>query len=179
LVTSTDEIAPHRRQHALTRVATVAREGTSPLERLEFSLHPWVAFLIMPLFALANAGVSVEAARLVSPVALAIAAGLVVGKPIGILAFCWIATRFRFARLPSEANWTMMLGAACLCGVGFTMSIFIAGLALPDDLLDDGKIGTLVGSTISGLFGCVVLFFGLRAKLSSASNSVSTSPVEE
>lgn len=161
LVTSADERAPKHRQRALTRVVTVAREGTSPLERLEFALHPWVAFLIMPLFALANAGVSIEVAGLGSPVALAVATGLVLGKPVGILAFSWIATRVRFARLPSDVDWKILLGAAWLCGIGFTMSIFIAGLALPENLLDEGKTGTLVGSTISAVLGCVVLFLSL------------------
>jgi NhaA family Na+:H+ antiporter len=157
LVKSSDESPQKQRHRALSRVATTAREGTSPLERLEFGLHPWVAFLIMPLFALANAGVGIEVASLGSPVALAVATGLVLGKPIGIVLFSWIATKLGLARLPAEVNWMVMLGAACLAGIGFTMSIFIAGLALQGNLLDDGKIGTLVGSTISAVFGCVLL----------------------
>jgi NhaA family Na+:H+ antiporter len=135
------------------------------LERLEFGLHPWVAFLIMPLFALANSGVSIEVARLGSPVAIAVAAGLVLGKPIGIVLFSWIATKLGFARLPAEVNWKVMLGAACLAGIGFTMSIFIAGLALQGNLLDDGKIGTLVGSTISAVLGCVLLLMFMPKRL--------------
>jgi NhaA family Na+:H+ antiporter len=127
------------------------------LERLEIGLHPWVAFLIMPLFALAKAGVGIEVASLGSPVALAVATGLVLGKPIGIVLFSWIATKLGFARLPSEVNWKTMVGAGCLAGIGFTMSIFIAGLALQGDLLDEGKIGTLTGSAISAILGCVLL----------------------
>ena len=92
-----------------------------------------------------------------SPVAIAVAAGLVLGKPIGIVLFSWIATKLGFARLPAEVNWKIMLGAGCLAGIGFTMSIFIAGLALQGDLLDDGKIGALVGSMISAILGCVLL----------------------
>ena len=89
--------------------------------------------------------------------ALPIAAGLVLGKPIGVVLFSWIATRLGFARLPAGVNWKIMLGAGCLTGIGFTMSIFIAGLALERDLLDDGKIGTLIGSTISAILGCSLL----------------------
>ncbi|MCA9217064.1 MAG: Na+/H+ antiporter NhaA [Planctomycetales bacterium] len=157
LVKSSNESTQKQRHRALSRLATTAREGTSPLERLEFGLHPWVAFLIMPLFALANSGVSIEVARLGSPVAIAVAAGLVLGKPIGIVLFSWIATKLGFARLPAKVSWKIMFGAACMAGIGFTMSIFIAGLALQGALLDDGKIGTLVGSTISAVFGCSLL----------------------
>ncbi len=161
LVKRSDQSTQKHRHQALGLLATTAREGTSPLERLEFGLHPWVAFLIMPLFALANAGVSIEVASLGSPIAIAVAAGLVVGKPIGIVLFSWSATKLGFARLPSEVNWKILLGAGCLGGIGFTMSIFIAGLALPGKLLDDGKIGTLVGSTISAILGCALLLMFL------------------
>mgnify|MGYP001815252572 CR=1 FL=1 len=157
LVKNSEDSTQKQRHQALVEVATTAREGTSPLERLEIGLHPWVAFLIMPLFALANAGVGIEVASLGSPVALAVATGLVLGKPIGIVLFSWIATKLGLARLPAEVNWKIMLGAACLAGIGFTMSIFIAGLALQGTLLDDGKIGTLVGSTISAILGCSLL----------------------
>jgi NhaA family Na+:H+ antiporter len=139
-------------------LAATAREGTSPLERLEFGLHPWVAFLIMPLFALANAGVSLEVDSLASPVALAVVAGLALGKPIGIVLFGWIATKLGVASLPRGVNWRVMLGGGCLAGIGFTMSIFIGSLALEGDLLDDAKIGTLTGSAISGVLGCVLLW---------------------
>lgn len=157
LVKSSDESTLKQRPQVLGELATAAREGTSPLERLEIGLHPWVAFLIMPVFALANAGVGIEVASLGSPVAIAVAAGLVLGKPVGIVLFSWIATKLGYARLPAEVNWKIMLGAGCLAGIGFTMSIFIAGLALHGDLLDDGKIGALVGSMISAILGCVLL----------------------
>jgi NhaA family Na+:H+ antiporter len=157
LVASSDDSTQKQRHRALGELATTAREGTSPLERLEIGLHPWVAFLIMPLFALANAGVGIEVASLGSPVAIAVAASLVLGNPIGIVLASWIATKLGFARLPAEVNWKIMLGAGCLAGIGFTMSIFIAGLALQGDLLDDGKIGALVGSMISAVLGCVLL----------------------
>jgi NhaA family Na+:H+ antiporter len=150
------------REALLAELATAAREATSPLERLEHVLHPWVAFGIMPIFALANAGVALDTAQLVHPVALAVALGLVLGKPLGILLFSWLAVRIGLARLPTNVNWTVMLGASCLAGIGFTMSLFVASLSLGDDLLAAGKVGTLAGSVISAVLGCSILFFSLR-----------------
>jgi NhaA family Na+:H+ antiporter len=164
LAKSSDQSTQKQRQQALGLLAATAREGTSPLERLEVGLHPWVAFLIMPLFALANAGVGVEVASLGSPVALAVATALVLGNPIGIVLFSWIATKLGFARLPSEVNWKIMLGAGCLGGIGFTMSIFIAGLALQGNLLDEAKVGILGGSAISALLGCSLLLMFMPQK---------------
>jgi NhaA family Na+:H+ antiporter len=141
----------------LGEVESAAREAVSPLERLEIALHPWVAFGIMPLFALANAGVAIEPAALGDPVCLAAAAGLVIGKPLGIVLFSWLAVRLGLARLPTAVSWKVMIGAGCLAGIGFTMSLFIAGLALRGGLLDAGKLGTLIGSTVSALVGTFLL----------------------
>lgn len=149
------------RQDALGEIRMAARESIAPLERLESSLHPWVAFLIMPVFALANAGVRVEPAALGHPVAVAVAIGLVLGKPLGIVFFSWLAVRFGLARLPRGVTWSIMLGAGCLGGVGFTMSLFIANLGLPGDLLDAGKIGVLTGSAISAAIGALLLLLFL------------------
>jgi hypothetical protein len=121
----------------------MARESVSPLTRLETALHPWVGFFIMPIFALANAGVVILASVVGHPVAVAVAVGLVVGKPFGIVLFSWLAIGLGVAHLPSGVNWRIMIGAGALAGIGFTMSLFIAGLALPGDMLDAGKIGTL------------------------------------
>jgi NhaA family Na+:H+ antiporter len=147
----------HHHIPMLAQLETAAREAVSPLERLETTLHPWVAFGIMPIFALANAGFRVEPAALGHPVALAVAAGLILGKPIGIVLFSWLAVRIGLARLPTGVNWKVMLGAGCLAGIGFTMSLFIAGLALDGELLDAGKIGTLTGSTLSAVLGSLLL----------------------
>jgi NhaA family Na+:H+ antiporter len=147
----------HHEKPVLGQLETAAREAISPLERLEGALHPWVAFGIMPLFALANAGVAIQADALGHPVALAVAAGLVLGKPVGIVLFSWLAVRLGMASLPTGVNWKVMIGAGCLAGIGFTMSLFIAGLALDGDLLDAGKIGTLLGSAVSALLGSVLL----------------------
>jgi NhaA family Na+:H+ antiporter len=132
-------------------------EPVSPLERLERELHPWVAFLIMPLFALANAGVEIESAAFATPVAVAVAAGLILGKPLGIVFFSWASVRAGLARLPAGINERILIGAGCLAGIGFTMSLFIAGLALGGVNLVQAKIGILGGSTISALLGSLLL----------------------
>ena len=149
-------------EEAVRLLSHTARETISPLDRLETALHPWVAFGIMPLFALANAGIRVELPALSSPVALAVAAGLVLGKPLGLVAFSAVAVRLGWARLPDGVNWKMLVGAGFLAGIGFTMSLFIAGLALEGDLLEAGKIGALTGSAISALAGCALLWWFLK-----------------
>jgi len=137
-----------------------ARESRSPLARLENALHPWVGFVIMPLFALANAGVKLSPSAFGEPVALAAALGLVVGKPLGILAFSWAAVKARIARLPEGVGWGAIAAGGALAGIGFTMSLFIAGLALPPHLLDAAKVGILVASAVSAALGMLAL--GLR-----------------
>jgi NhaA family Na+:H+ antiporter len=138
-------------------LAATARETVSPLERLEAALHPWVAFVIMPIFALANAGVTIDPTAARHGIAWAVAAGLVVGKPLGIVVFSGLAVALGAAQLPSGVTWRAILGAGCLAGIGFTMSLFIGGLALEGALLDAGKVGTFAGSTISALLGLVLL----------------------
>jgi NhaA family Na+:H+ antiporter len=150
-------------QEEAVRILTfTARETISPLDRLETVLHPWVAFGIMPLFALANAGVRLELSAMAEPVAFAVAAGLVLGKPLGITAFSWVAVKLGLARLPAGVNWKLLFGAGCLAGTGFTMSLFISGLALQPELLKAGKIGTLTGSLISATLGLALLMYFLR-----------------
>jgi NhaA family Na+:H+ antiporter len=141
-----------------------APEALSPAERVEQALHPWVAFAIMPVFALANAGVKVEAHALATPVALAVSAGLLLGKPIGIVLFSYASVRMGLTRLPDGIDWRMIIGAGCLGGIGFTMSLFIAGLALEGSLLDDAKIGILAGSTFSATLGSLLLTALLRRR---------------
>ncbi len=123
-----------------------------------------VNFWIMSLFALANAGVTLTStggddAALVGPVSLGVALGLVLGKPIGIMIAAWLATRFG-ATLPAGASWSTVFGVACLAGIGFTMSLFVAGLAFPDSpLLPQAKLGIVMVSTIAGLVGAGVVWF--------------------
>jgi NhaA family Na+:H+ antiporter len=133
----------------------------TPLSRIEHMLHPWVAYLIIPVFALANAGVALGAGvidALTSSVALGVILGLVLGKQIGIMLFSWIAVRLGIADLPADTTWGQLYGVACLCGIGFTMSLFIGNLAFASpDMLDTAKTGVLAGSLISGALGWIIL----------------------
>lgn len=138
--------------------------GEPPLLKLEHALHPWIAFLVVPIFGFANAGVSiagVSASALLNPVPLGIALGLFVGKQIGVFGFAWLAIRTGLAVLPANATWLQLYGVSLLCGVGFTMSLFIGLLAFPTSqiLQDETKIGVLLGSLISGTVGWIVLRF--------------------
>ncbi len=138
-----------------------ARETISPLEYLEEVLHPWVGFAIMPVFALANAGVPFAPSDLADPVAVAVAVGLVVGKPLGVLAFAFLAVRLRVTSLPTGVTWGALSGAALLAGIGFTMALFIAGLALAGPELDAAKVGVLSGSVVAAALGMTLLVWRL------------------
>ena len=149
-------------QDALHSLQFAARELETPLQRLEHALHPWVAFLVVPVFALANAGVALGGAggvrALLGPVTIGVALGLILGKPVGILTFAWLSTRLGLATLPAGVDWRQIGGVSLLCGIGFTMSLFIAGLALGDAaLLDAAKIGILAGSLVAGVAGAAML----------------------
>jgi NhaA family Na+:H+ antiporter len=144
-------------------VESVARESVSPLERLESLLHPWVSFAVMPVFALANAGVAIHVADFGDPVAIAVAAGLVVGKPLGILLASRLAIALGIARLPEDLDWSLLAGAGLLAAIGFTMAIFIAGLALDAGALDTAKVGILAASALGGIAGMLVLAMRLPA----------------
>ena len=142
-----DAPAPEGEEHgALDELVFASKEAVSPLERLERTLHPWVGFVIMPIFSLANAGVSVSVAAFLAPVATSVAAGLVVGKPLGIFIASWLVVRLGWAVLPGGVSWAVVFGAGCLAGIGFTMSLFIASLSLEGDLLRAAKAGILMGS---------------------------------
>jgi NhaA family Na+:H+ antiporter len=127
----------------------------------------------MPVFALANAGVKVDLAGIGQPVVFAVAMGLVLGKPIGIVLFSLTAVKAGIAQYPTGVNVKVLIGAGCLAGIGFTMSLFIASLALKDAHLNEAKIGILVGSAISAAIGCVLLVTFLpRTGSSSADGAV-------
>jgi Na+:H+ antiporter, NhaA family len=136
----------------------------SLLERLERALHPWGGFVIMPIFALANAGVGVSLGALLNPVATSVAAGLVVGKPLGIFLASWLVVRLGWALLPGGVSWPVVFGAGCLGGIGFTMSLFIASLSLEGDLLRAAKAGILMGSAVSIVAGMSILALRLRSE---------------
>ena len=131
------------------------------LYKLEHALHPWVAFLILPMFAFANAGVSLAGlslADLTQPLTLGIAAGLFLGKQAGVLATTWIGVKSGVARLPVGVTWQHIYGVACLTGVGFTMSLFIGSLAFgTDETMNAVRLGVIAGSVLSGLLGFTVL----------------------
>ncbi len=132
-----------------------------PLAVLERTLHPWVRFLVMPTFALANAGVALDPAHVGDPVALAVGAGLLLGKPLGIASTSWLAVRLGLARLPDRVGWAAIVGSGLLAGIGFTMALFIAGLALGPELRDAAKVGILAGSALAAVGGILLLLVAL------------------
>lgn len=153
-------------QQALAAIETAVEDLQPPLARLRHLLHVPVNFWIMSLFALANAGVALSSnasgdsgPSLVSPVSIGVAFGLILGKPIGITIAVWMATRLG-ATLPTGATWPTVFGVACLAGIGFTMSLFISGLAFPDAaLLAQAKLGIVIASVVAGVVGASVVWF--------------------
>ncbi len=143
------------------RIAALGEEAQSPLHRFEHALQPYVAFLIMPLFALANAGVRIEGNimdALLSPVGLGVAFGLIAGKQIGIFSFVWIAVKIKLASLPYNVSWGMIYGTTWLCAIGFTMALFIASLAFSsNEPLIISKIAILFASMLSAVVGLILL----------------------
>ena len=144
------------------------KHGRSPAKRLEHVLHPWVAYLILPRFAFAYAGVSLQGVTLdglTSILPLGIIAGLLIGKPLGISLFCWLALRLKLAHLPEGTTYQQIMAVGILCGIGFTMSIFIASLAfgsVDPELINWAKLGILVGSISSAVIGYSWLRVRLR-----------------
>jgi len=146
----------------LLHVCDEVRAAVPPLQRFEHALHPWVAFLILPLFGLANAGVSLAGmalSSLTAPVFLGTAVGLFVGKQLGIFAFTWAAVKAGAAAVPGGAPWSRVYGVAMVAGIGFTVALFIANLAFrhAPELLSQARLGVLVGSLVSGLSGTLLL----------------------
>ncbi len=153
-------MADEAKQSAVHALENACEEVQPPLHRMEHSLHPWVMFVIMPVFALANAGVVLDAnsLRFSNPVVMGVMLGLVLGKPIGITLASWLAVRSGFASLPAGVSWAQIHGAGWLGGIGFTMSLFVAGLAFPDgESLTMAKLGILAGSTCAGMVGALLL----------------------
>lgn len=156
----------HRRR-ALRDLESLSRDSRPVLARLEHALHPWTSYAIVPIFALANAGVVLngdivgDAAS--SRVTAGIVLGLVVGKPAGIVLFAWLAVKLRLAALPGDAGWRQLVAVAMVAGIGFTVSLFITGLAFDEPLLvSDAKIGVLAGSAIIGVAGFAALWASSR-----------------
>lgn len=149
-------------QHlTIEQIKKLSQDAETPLQKIEYSLHPWVAFLIMPLFALANAGMHIGSdffTLLGNPVSLGVSLGLVAGKFAGVFGATWLMIRLRLSVLPYQASWKHITGVSMLAGVGFTMSLFISGLAFhTPDMVTEAKYGILLGSIISGISGIVFI----------------------
>jgi NhaA family Na+:H+ antiporter len=162
-----DRAGTHTQRDAIRNLGRLQHDAISPLQRLETALNPWVAYLIMPVFALANAGVSLSSESLGSGaavwVSVAVAVSLLVGKPLGIFLFSLLAVKTGAARLPVEIRWRGLFGAGVLAGIGFTVSLFIASLAFVDqEMLDAAKIGILAGSVLAGVMGLLLLWMSFR-----------------
>lgn len=144
--------------------------SVSPLITLEHDLHSIVAFFVLPVFAFANAGISfsgVGIEQVLHSASIGIALGLFLGKQIGIFGCCWLAVKLNFAKLPEGMNWASLYGTAALCGIGFTMSLFIGSLAFEGsghNMFFDERLGIVIGSLVSGLFGYLILYKILPAK---------------
>ena len=150
----------------ITALAVPVRDpqGGSPLQQVEHGLHPWVAFLVLPMFGFCNAGVSLQGVSmqtLAQPVTLGIGLGLVIGKAVGVFGASWLAIRLGLAAMPAQASWRQLLGVAVLCGIGFTMSLFIGGLAFAEQGAEweaRVKLGVLAGSLVAAVAGSLILW---------------------
>nr|MBA2600857.1 Na+/H+ antiporter NhaA [Actinomycetota bacterium] len=155
------QLSPHEARRARTR----AQASVSVAERIAHDLHPWTSYLVIPLFALANAGVELSGealeAALASPVTVGVVLGLVAGKLIGVTGFAWAAERLGWATLPPGVGWFNVMGVAAIAGIGFTVSIFVSGLAFSDDsLVGEAKVGILIGSLAAAGLGALLILWG-------------------
>lgn len=159
--------------HDIETLEEMVKESRSPLDRLIHGLHPWVSFAVMPLFALFNAGVHISgdftlASFAAEPIAIGVILGLVVGKPIGVLFFSWLAIKLNMAQLPEGVTWSHMAAVGFLAGIGFTMALFIGHLALKVPEVEIySKLGILVASFISGIIGVILLSMNKDVKAAS------------
>ncbi len=145
-------------QAAIQEIELSCRRVEAPLQRIEHGLHPWVTYIILPIFAFANAGTEIPfqalGGALSDPIVLGVILGLIFGKQLGIMSFCWVTVKFGWTQLPQGVGWPQLYGVSILAGIGFTMSLFIADLAFPNpEYLQKAKIGILVASILSGVIG--------------------------
>lgn len=155
-----------------TEIAAYVREVAPPLDRIEHRLTPWVSFVIVPIFAVANAGVRVSTDGLDSNVFLGVLLGLVLGKLVGVVGFTWLAVRLGVGRLPDRTTWGHVVGVGATAGIGFTVALFVAGLSFDDDdLLRSAKLGILAASTIAGVLG-----YGLLRRASRSDDPAGAAP---
>jgi NhaA family Na+:H+ antiporter len=157
-----DILTNHAQQAAIIELENTAEAAQAPLQWIEHGLQPWVAFVVIPLFAFANAGVELKgelANAFTSPVTLGVLLGLLIGKPLGITLFSWAATKLKLAALPSGCEWRALHAVSWLGGIGFTMSLFISGLAFTGDeaLVTDAKVGIFAASIGAAVAGWLLL----------------------
>mgnify|MGYP003382071355 CR=1 FL=1 len=164
-----------QQQHVVQELEHLTEQVETPLAHFEHQLNPWVAYMILPLFAFANAGIPIVdgfSNALGNPVAWGVILGLLIGKPVGITLFAWIAVRTGISALPADVSWSQIFGIACLGGIGFTMSLFISELAFGEGgAADAARIGVLVGSIVAGIVGYCILRVRLTCPASSASGA--------
>ena len=165
-IPSNSTLTTPQQHKTIQHVKKLSMEAETPLQKIEHALHPWVAFGIMPLFALANSGIVIGSdflTSVINPVSIGVTAGLVLGKFIGILFFTWLMVKTGMGILPEGANWRHITGVALLGGIGFTMSLFISGLAFKNpEFVNQAKYGILIASILAGLLGTLVLKGGLK-----------------
>lgn len=150
-------------RHTLQTAEIAAREALSPVERLEIGLHPWVSFLVMPLFAFANTGVALATGDVGNSVTVAVFIGFVLGKPAGVLLFSWLAVKSGIAMRSPELSWRLLAGGGLLAGIGFTMALFIANLAFDSQMIDSAKVGIFAASVFSAVVGLAFLRWALAS----------------
>ena len=157
-----------KQAHCIEDIDTIAHDAHTPLQKLEHALHPIVVYFILPVFALANAGIVIEGKIIesfMSPVTIGIIAGLVLGKSIGVTGLSWLAVKLGIAKLPDGTGWRGIIGAAFMAGIGFTMSIFIAELAFDDaEIIMNAKVGIFSASLISAIIGLSLLSISTKKK---------------
>ena len=160
-IPSNSTLTTPQQHKTIQHVKSLSMAAETPLQKIEHVLHPWVAFGIMPLFALANSGIVIGAdflTSIINPISIGVATGLVVGKFTGILFFTWLMVKTGAGALPEGANWRHITGVALLGGIGFTMSLFISGLAFKNpEFVDQAKYGILIASILAGIIGSLVL----------------------
>lgn len=178
---NTPIIAQKKYLRTVSSLSTVSREVIPPATRLEHKLYPWVYFMILPLFALTNADVSFAGVDVVSMltgnVAIGVFCGLVLGKPIGIMLMSFLTIKLKIAKLPENVNWSHMLGASILGGVGFTMAIFVANLAYSDPFyVSEAKLAILIASLVAGMAGFLFLLLQANAAKKKGITYLSSKP---
>lgn len=160
-IPSNSTLTTPEQHQTIQHIKDLSLAAETPLQKIEYILHPWVAFLIMPLFALANSGMVIGSdffTAIINPVSLGVTFGLIIGKFIGVLLSTWLMVKFKVAELPDQVNWHHITGVALLAGVGFTMSLFISNLAFTDPLMiEHAKYGILLASVTAGILGTFVL----------------------